>query len=374
VFGLLLLAVALIVYGSLYPWQFDFGRHVDAWQLLLHSWPSAFTRYVARDIALNVLLYVPLGAAAFLSFYQKRRWAAVIAAIALGFTLSGSMELLQAYDDHRNTSLLDLTTNTVGTAAGALLGLVFAPAAEFLSRRTWRLAGAGALLAALWLGFQLYPFFPVFSTYRVRHWLSLPWSLSSISPVEVWAGAAEWFALALALEACLGRLRTWWLAAAILALPLRFFIVTRTVHWNDLLAAPLALVLWEAVAPSRRLRAGLVMMLSAILLRELAPFRWSAAASGFSWVPFMPTLESDWGSAVVIVLRKAFDYGAAVWLLHAERWRYTRAGACVAAALLGLELVQRHLPGRTPETTDAVLALLMALALWLADRPQRRRI
>ena len=88
----------------------------------------------------------------------------------------------------------------------------------------------------------------------------------------------------------------------------------------------------------------------------------------------MPTLESDWGSAAVIVLRKAFDYGAAVWLLHAEGWRYTRAGACVAAALFVLELVQRHLPGRTPETTDAVLALLMALALWLADWPQKRRI
>jgi VanZ family protein len=46
----------------------------------------------------------------------------------------------------------------------------------------------------------------------------------------------------------------------------------------------------------------------------------------------------------------------------------------VAAALFGLELAQQYLPGRTPESTDAVLALLMALALWLASdfRPHRR--
>jgi len=368
VFGLLLLVVALIVYGSLYPWQFDFGRHVDPLALLLHSWPRTFTRYVARDIAVNVLLYVPLGATALLAFRRKWRWAAMPAAVALGFVLSGSMELLQAFDDRRTTSLLDLATNTLGAAAGALLGLVFAPAAESLRRKAWRFAGAGALLAVLWMSFQLYPFFPVFSTYRIRLYQA------AISPVEIWAGAAGWFAFALAFQACIGRLRTGWFALAMLAVPLRFFIVSRTVHWNDLLAVPLALALWWAIAPPRRLRAGLWIVISALLLRELAPFHWSAEPAPFSWIPFTPTLESEWGTAAVIVLRKAFEYGAVVWLLHAARWPYARSAACVAAALFVLELMQRHLPGRTPETTDAVLALLMGLALWLADRPERHRV
>ncbi len=360
--GLLLLVVGLIVYGSLYPWQFDFGRHVNAWRLLLDSWPGTFTRYVARDIALNVLLYVPLGVTAFLALRRKRRWTAVAASVALGAALSCGMELLQAYDDHRTTSLLDLTTNTIGTAAGAMFALMFAPATELLRRRARRFAGAGALLALLWIGFQLYPFFPIFSTYRVRV------SPAAVSPVEIYAAAAGWFAFGLAIEACVGRLNGGWLAVAMLAVPLRFFIVTRTVHWNDLLAIPVALGLWWAIVPARRMRAGLWIVLTAVLLRELAPFHWTARAAAFSWIPFTPSLESNWDGAIVIVLRKAFEYGAAVWLLHAARWRYARAGACVAAALFVLELLQRHLPGRTPETTDAVLALLMSLALWLADR------
>jgi len=41
----------------------------------------------------------------------------------------------------------------------------------------------------------------------------------------------------------------------------------------------------------------------------------------------------------------------------------------VAGSLAVLEAVQRYLPGRTPEITEPVLTLLMALALyWLSSR------
>jgi VanZ family protein len=374
--GLLLLVIALIVYGSLYPWQFDFDRPHDALFVLLNSWPVFWDRFVLRDVVLNVVLYAPLGAAAFLA--MRRRLGARLglpAAVALGFALSASMELLQAYDDHRDTSLLDLVANTAGSAAGALLAVFFEPAAERLAgRRRKAPEGAATLLAICWTGFQFYPFIPFFGTYRLRAALAPPWHIANVSSgLEIWSGAAEWFTLALALEAIFGRLRTRWLAAAMLAMPLRFFIVTRSLGWNDLLAAPLALVLWSGIPSRWRLGAGLGVVLSALLLRELAPFHWSAAAAPFQWIPFVPTLESERQSAVVIITRKAFDYGAAVWLLRAAGWSYARAGTCAAAALLGLELLQRHLPGRTAESTDAVLALLMAVALWLASDFGRRR-
>jgi VanZ family protein len=374
--GLLLLAIALVIYGSLYPWDFDFHRQVDPLYVLLHSWPDAWSRFVARDIALNVLLYIPVGALAFLSMRPRRRmrFPVLLAAIALGFALSTSMELLQVYDDHRVSSLLDIATNTAGTVAGALMALLFAPAvAAFAAAHTRRLDRAGALLAALWAGFMFYPFFPVFSSYRLRAELAQLWHGFAVSPVRVWDGAAEWFALALALTAVAGRLRPRWLAGIMSLLPLRFMIVTRTVAWNDMLAAGLALVLWSTIPEHRHLRAGIAIVLSAVLVYELAPFHWQAATTPFSWIPFAPTFESERQSAVVIVARKAFDYGAAVWVLHQAGWRYKVAGSCVAAALFALELLQRHLPGRTPETTDAVIALLMAGALWLAGNSRQRR-
>ena len=375
--GLLLLAVALVVYGSLYPWEFDFHRAADPVFVLLHSWPHAWSRFIARDIAINVLLYVPLGALALLAAHprRQRRILTLLGVVAFGFALSVSMELLQVYDDHRDSSLLDVTTNTVGAAVGALLALVCLPAAGSFAapRAARRFGNSTAVLAACWAGFQFYPLFPVFSQYRLRAALALLWQVPRLGFVEIWTGAAEWFALALVLEALVGTFELEWLAAVMLLLPLRLFIVTRTLGWNDILGAALALVLWSGIPPRRRLTAGLWAVLSAVLLRELAPFQWSPQAAPFTWIPFVPTLESERQSAVVILLRKAFDYGAAVWLLHAAGWRYARAGACVAAALFGLELLQRHLPGRTPEITDAVLAAIMAAALWLASDSRRAR-
>jgi len=369
--GLLLIVIALIVYGSLYPWQFDFSRAVDPLFLLLHNWPP-IDRFLLRDIAINVLLYLPLGVLAVLTMRPRPRHRVfvVAAAVALGFALSASMEMLQAYDDHRTTSPTDLLTNTLGALAGALLALAYQPAAAALlrSRAERRLATSGTLLAACWIGFQFYPFFPVFSTYRLRNALQLLGHSLSAGPVEIWAGAAEWLALATVLESLVGRFRTRWLAVPMLALAARFFIVTRALAWNDIFAAALALLLWAAIPPRRRLIAVLCISLSAVLLRELAPFRFSDQPAPFSWIPFAGTLESERQSAVVILLRKTFDYGAAVWLIRAAGWSYALAGTVVAAALFALELLQRYLAGRTPEITDAVIALLMALSLWLADR------
>jgi hypothetical protein len=114
------------------------------------------------------------------------------------------------------------------------------------------------------------------------------------------------------------------------------------------------------------------MMASALLLRELAPFHFSSVRIQFNWIPFVPTLVSERQSALVILLRKGFDYGSIVWLLTQSGVSYLRAGVLAAASLAALEAVQCYLPGRTPETTDAVLASMMALILWILENFDRR--
>jgi len=387
VLGLLLLVVALIVYGSLYPWDFHFDRHVNAVWVLLHHWPRGWTRGTLRDTVLNLLLYMPVGAFAFLAMArqrdsaasgraaQPRRYRIVLAAAALGLALSVSMELLQAYDANRDTSPADVVCNAAGTVTGALLALMFQPAlVSMVHRGTRRSAASAVMLAVFWAGFQLYPLFPSLTSIRLHAGLAFLARPPAIQPVEIWAITAEWFAIWLLLETFDWPVRDLWMAGILVVLPVRIFIPGQTVGWNDVLGAALAMALWCAGAPKRRLRRGAWIIASAIVLREFAPFHFSSHAMPFSWIPFYATLSSERHIAVVILLRKVFDYGAAVWLFHAIGWSYARAGSSVAAVLLVLELVQRYLPGRTPESTDPVLALLMALALWLAsDFSPRRR-
>ena len=164
---LLLLVVAIVVYGSLYPWHFVFAGRPEPVPVLLHSWPAIWNRFLLRDVAINVMLYVPVGAVACLALRPRWPSAALAAAIFFGCALSLSMELLQAYVPGRSTSLSDLATNTLGAAVGAGLAWAFAHRIEPLLRTHARRASpGGALLVACWGGYQLYPFFPLLSRTR----------------------------------------------------------------------------------------------------------------------------------------------------------------------------------------------------------------
>lgn len=366
---LLLLTVALILYGSLYPWQFDWWRSSESpVDVLLRSWPAQVDRFLLRDVALNLLLYVPLGMTALLAARRHSRAAALIGAVALGAGLSFAVELTQVYVPGRVCSLLDLACNFLGTIAGAFTALLFQPRIETLiARRPHKLPMAAALLLAGWGIYQLYPFFPALNQTKLWNSLAVLERGLPLSVTPVWAAAAEWFAAAVALETVFGRLRWWALAGVMSVLAMRMLTAGRTLALYEPAGAALALALWIAIPQGRKLPVALWSMALALVLRELSPFHLSAAARPFTWIPFQPTLDLEPLSGVVILSRKAFDYGALVWLARKSGARYWQAGLATAAALFAFERVQVYLPGRTPEITDPVLAIVMTAALWMAD-------
>ena len=366
----LFLVLALLLYGSLYPWHFHFVRNLDPFQILLHSRIAEWNRYIFRDVVLNVLIYIPLGTAAFLVFVRRASAAtAFVAAVALGLAFCVSIELIQAYVPGRDTSFSDIECNTLGTVAGAALAWIFQPVFD---RRTVHFGAPGLFLMAIWAGYQLIPFFPALSRTRVRAIVML-FMQSHPSAVDIWVSAAEWFAVAMALQGIFGRLPAVWLAEAMICLPMRLIIAGRTLGLNEVIGAALALLLWSGLGSRFRLTVALTMLFSAIVLRELQPFRFAAAPRPFSWVPFRATLGSEPLNGLIVLCRKAFDYGAAIWLLRAAKMPYIVAGAAMAVALAILEFGERYLPGRQPEITDAVVAALMALALWLFSDYRARR-
>ena len=114
------------------------------------------------------------------------------------------------------------------------------------------------------------------------------------------------------------------------------------------------------------------MLAGAIVLRELTPFHFTAQAHAMSWIPFAATLDAERLSAALILLRKAFDYGALLWMLRASGLRYGIAGAWVAGSLVLLETAQRYLPSRHPEITDAAIAAILTCVLWGSERRASR--
>ncbi len=175
---LLLVYLALIAYASLYPlagWR-DHGGSL--FEFFATPWPRSTLWF---DVVSNVLGYAVLGLLVVLATRPRVRGvAAVLAATALGASLSLLMEAAQSYLPTRTPSSLDLLCNAAGALAGALAGLRAAPWEQPL--RHWRaralLPGAqadlGLALLGLWLFTQLNPAMLLFGVGDLRDLLAGP--------------------------------------------------------------------------------------------------------------------------------------------------------------------------------------------------------
>jgi VanZ family protein len=370
---ILVIVVALILYGSLYPWQFQARHyaHNPLW-ILLHTWPRAIDRYLLWDLGVNIALYLPFGIFGYLAVGARAsRVMRVLSPLAMGLALSASIEMLQLFDDSRNCSLSDVASNVAGAALGIAAGALYRVKLQrFLARQETAslLRPSGALLLlACWLGYQIFPLFPVWGRTNVIHRLAALGGLSTVSPVDTLVVFAEWLAVACLLESIRKIKVNGILALLLLLVPVRLILTSRTLAWSDIVGAAAAYAVWLCLPRVWVRRAAPVLLAGALILGELSPFHFAApiGARAFDWVPFRGLIRSTWQTGFVVLFRKSFWYGSVLWLWRASGRRLAWATAVIAAALFLLERVQVYLPGRTPEISDAVLAVLMGVLLWL---------
>ncbi|MGA3073707.1 MAG: VanZ family protein [Bryobacteraceae bacterium] len=368
---ILAIVVALILYGSLYPWEFHARHygHNPLW-ILLHAWPAAvFDRYLFWDVAVNITLYLPLGIFGYLAVSARAsRMMRILAPLALALALSASIEMIQLFDDSRMCSLSDVVSNVTGAAAGIALGALYRVKLQrFLAAQDAAslLRPSGALLLlSCWLGYQIFPLFPVWGRTNVMHRLAALRAVDGVLSVDTLVVFAEWLAVACLLESIRQTKTSGLLALLLLLVPLRLILASRTLGWPDIVGAAAAYAVWLCLPRLWVRRAAPVLLTGALILGELSPFHFQSARA-FNWVPFRGFFRTDWQDGFVMLFRKSFWYGSVLWLWRASGPSLVWTTAVAAAALFGLEWLQVYLPGRTPEITDAVLAVLMGVMLWL---------
>lgn len=171
-YRILLIAIALIVYGSLFPWEYNpHHAHGNPILLLVHSWPRHVRDASVGDVIVNLLLYVPVGMFGYLAMVRHARLRFTVP-IVLGFVLSTLVEVAQVYDVSRDSSPLDVTCNTIGSGLGVLLGIVFSKSllASLRNRGLTRaLHPSGPLvLLFVWIGYLILPVFPLTTHVRMK--------------------------------------------------------------------------------------------------------------------------------------------------------------------------------------------------------------
>jgi hypothetical protein len=154
-----------------------------------------------------------------------------------------------------------------------------------------------------------------------------------------------------------------------LLIPARLLILGRSFTWAEIAGAACAWVLWSGWLRRYRNRTVLLAWLSAglLLVRGLAPYHWSPSAIPFSWIPFRGFLDSNWSSAGLVLLNKSFLYGTVVWLFRTARYSYISSTLGLAVLLTMIEAVQTYLPGRSPEVTDPIMIMVLAVVMKSLD-------
>jgi len=363
---LFLLYVFAICYFTLYPWSLvPFHEHSTILQGM--RLPVAKQDYL--DIVVNICFFLPLGVLGVLGWRKESitasRW---IALTAFGAALSIVLETIQAWVPGRDSSQLDVLTNTMGSLAGVRLGVALA--AYVPSDFRWALASPHrpmpVLLVAAWLVSQWFPLLPILHISEFSESLHALIEVSSVG----WIDLAEACVFALLVGRLLREsLRTFAyqiaLAGACLVLPARLFIVVGAVPWPLIVAFAAGLLAYHHVLD--RIHFGVRLLAAAALLliavRELSPFDFSLTAQPFYWIPFSGFLEATRDSAIRGASEKFFLYGAALWMLWASGASLWGATGTVAGVLAAGEYAQRYLPGRVPETTDPLLAVIAACVI-----------
>jgi VanZ family protein len=361
---LLAIIVALILYVSLYPFQFGADGPTAMEVLRELSWARASR----GDMLNNVLLYVPLGFCIALSVEPRfGRLSGIAAGLVGGALLSITMEIMQGSIATRVPSLTDLSLNAAGALAGAIggsawhaLGARMTPHANPVGR-----SGAIALVVlVLWLITRLWPFVPDASLRQLKRAVR-PLFTPEIGWPDLAAFFVGWLVVAQAVFHLARRQRSVDVFLIVIAAVLvgRTFTAGNTLEFAEL--AAIALLLPVLVLISRVGDRGRSALLAAALGTWLASVALLPALDGARDVAAeLPALGEFLGRNApppAELAGRAFSYVALTWLLAGTGlFPHVAAGITVLLVLL-LGLMQAGAATPVYGWIDVVIAVIAGI-------------
>jgi VanZ family protein len=361
---LLAVVVGMIVYASLFPFRFA----ADGPSMMEALGQLHWARAGRSEMLNNVLLYLPFGfCVALLVEPRVGRGTGLAVAALCGALLSLGMELLQASVPMRVTSLKDLSLNTAGALAGALLGSTWH---AFSSRMTPQSSAQGrsravvVTILVLWFLARLWPLVPDIGLRQLKAAVR-PLFSPSIELADLATFFVGWLVVAQAVFSLTRRQR----AVDTFLIVIAVVLVGRTITaGNALVAAELAAIalLLPALVVVSRLSDGTRSMLVAALLgtwlawTALQPALGGTGEVGVD-VPAMTDFFGRNPPPPADLAAKGFGYVALAWLLaSAGLIAHVAAGVTFLFVLI-LSMLQLGVAAPAFSWVDVVIAALAGL-------------
>lgn len=374
-FRFLLLIIALITYGSLYPFKFS-GQHPEITETL--SWLLNVSLHTTRsDIIANILLFVPYGFVA--RFYinsHKKRFQSAVWVVIFGGLLAFTLQYLQFFLPARVPSSGDALFNVFGI----IIGLIFShlltqyshnhiPNAQ--SRQvSWSQVSIPLLLALIWVGWRWFPYMPLVATESILNSLNPLINKPQLDFVSIIRDGIGWLMFFYLISQPpfdkQPRFRVLKIAFYILAIEL--FIINNEITVNDLLAALGAFALYASMhfsAIEKMLGWGVAL---GIVLIWLSPFSLADPLHGFNWIPFHSLMKGNpWLNAELILL-KIYFVSAMIYLFQRRRIDYGLATILCMALVFPITISQLLIGSSTPDITDTFMVAVIGWAMYQVDK------
>jgi VanZ family protein len=363
------LVCCLIVYGSLYPFDFSLTVSHELIEQFLRSWREPSSR---GDILGNIALFVPYGLVGYLFFGHKRSLLQTLLPLCLiWLCLAVGSQLAQFLIPSRSPSLFDL----YGNGLGFLIGVV---AAYFVRLRTAigeskaRFPVSSAMiLLGLWVSARLLPFVPTIN------WQSYKESVKPLllTPRFVWSEfllvTVCWLVAAHLAKSILGyQWRSRYLPMSIVViLTLEVIIVKNEIALTGVCAGMAATLLWFGKFRYMENKPAVLawLLLVVFAIDAIFPIAIRTQPVFFNWLPLSGFLQGSMLINAVALVQKLFVFGSVLWLLKESRVLSLTTAATITAIVAVIEVGQIWIAGKAPELTDPLLVLTL---FWLLQQSE----
>jgi len=374
-----IVVTVIIVYGSLFP--FNFQAHDLNWvifDLFLQSWRD---RTSWGDLLSNIALFVPFGVAGILSTRNLRfSFLKVLLVFASGLILAVGLQFTQIYLPERIATLNDAIWNALGLTLGIFFALVANKSILKLQIEVREIPLIPLVLLGVWITYRLVPFVPTIDFQVIKDSLKPLLIQPDISLLAVFINTVSWVLAAHFLKyltgtkGALGKLALFMVSL----FSLEILIVENDVTASNIVGAVIALIVSASFLDrSKGMVTILAILLSiSIVVQGLAPFEPRSVIDAFHWLPFYSYFGGSMYYNILALLQKIFFYSGLVFLFYELEFTWLRAALQTGFLLLLIEFSQVYFSGHTPEITDPLLALLLALGMAELDRlaPVSRKI
>lgn len=354
-------SVFLIVYGSLYPFDFSLsalgGNAVDRF---LYEWSLFSSR---GDQLGNIGLFIPYGFLGILCLGNRRNPVGAILALTIfGLVVALWLQVMQLVLPSRDAAIGDVVWNLAGVAIGMLLAWPKRVRQAVLQQSVGQPHLAVILFLGCWLIVELAPFVPSIDFQSFKNSLKPLWQEASFSILAFLRAAAAWTMIGYIAVRTLspGAALPLFALAMCGTLLAKIVIVDNAITLADVAAVAVAFF------GARSLQAlgarGSVFLLwfiaGYLFVAGLSPFGFHGAQE-FHWLPFAGSLGGSMLLNLKALAAKVFFIGALIYLALDCGFRLKRVVTGLAAGLLALEIAQVWIGSHTPEITDPVLAFVV---------------